>query len=94
MPHSYSFPAPVFLDPNTKAFLPAEELKRVFEEKGIDPSKPVITTCGTGVTATIIDTALQEAGFPEDGRRVYDGSWTEWAQRVKPTEGLIRKKED
>lgn len=89
IPYSHSFPVPLFLDPKTKAFKAPDELKKVFEERGITVDKPVISSCGTGVTATVIDTALTEAGFPEQGRRVYDGSWTEWAQRVKPNEGLI-----
>jgi thiosulfate/3-mercaptopyruvate sulfurtransferase len=36
---------------------------------------------------------LTEAGFPTHQRRLYDGSWTEWAQRVKPSENLIQKVE-
>lgn len=82
---------PELLDPKTKKFLPAAELKKILEAKGIDPSKPIISSCGTGVTAAVIDAALAEAGFPDDTRQVYDGSWTEWAQRVKPDEGLIVK---
>lgn len=91
IPSSTSVPVPELLDPKTKKFLPAAELKKVLEAKGIDPSKPIISSCGTGVTAAVIDAALAEAGFPDDTRQVYDGSWTEWAQRVKPDEGLIVK---
>jgi thiosulfate/3-mercaptopyruvate sulfurtransferase len=79
------------LDPNDKTLLPAEQLRDVFKSKGVDPSKPIISSCGTGVTAAVIDAALSEAGFPVEKRRLYDGSWTEWAQRVHPSEGLIRK---
>lgn len=92
MPGSLSVPVPELLDPKTKAFLPAEELRRIFESKGIDPSKPIISSCGTGVTAAVIDAALTEAGIGTDrSRRLYDGSWTEWAQRVQPTDNLIIK---
>lgn len=91
IPSSTSVPVPELLDPKTKTFLPAAELKKILEAKGIDPSKPVISSCGTGVTAAVIDAALAEAGFLEETRQVYDGSWTEWAQRVKPEEGLIVK---
>jgi len=38
-----------------------------------------VTSCGTGVTATILTLALRRAGLPEGA--VYDGSWTEWAGR-------------
>ncbi|KAI1407561.1 thiosulfate sulfurtransferase [Hypoxylon sp. FL1857] len=94
MPGSINIPFTAVLDPKTRAFLPKEQLKKLFEEKGVDPAKPIISTCGTGVTAVVIDTALEEAGFgtPET-RRVYDGSWTEWAQRANPSDSLIRKDE-
>ncbi|OMP82357.1 putative 3-mercaptopyruvate sulfurtransferase [Diplodia seriata] len=91
IPSSISVPVPELLDPKTKTYLPAAELKRILEAKGIDPSKPIISSCGTGVTAAVIDAALAEAGFSEETRQVYDGSWTEWAQRVQPDEGLIVK---
>jgi thiosulfate/3-mercaptopyruvate sulfurtransferase len=65
------------LDPETKTFLSADKLKELFKSKGVDPSKPVITSCGTGVTACVLETALAEAGVgTSDTRRVYDGSWT------------------
>ncbi|KAI1545063.1 hypothetical protein PtrCC142_003344 [Pyrenophora tritici-repentis] len=93
IPYSTSVPITDLLDPKDKTFLPASELQAVFKSKSVDPSKPIINSCGTGVTAAIIDAALTEAGFPTQQRRLYDGSWTEWAQRVKPGERLIRKAE-
>ncbi|KAK7419162.1 hypothetical protein QQX98_003501 [Neonectria punicea] len=92
MPGSVSIPFSAVLDPTTKAFLPRDQLKKVLEEKGVDPAKPIISSCGTGVTACVIETALEEAGLGSpESRRVYDGSWTEWAQRVSPKDGLILK---
>ncbi|KAF2454300.1 Rhodanese-like domain-containing protein [Lineolata rhizophorae] len=91
IPHSRNIPVSDLLDPVTKALLPAEQLKAYFEGKGVDVSKPIISSCGTGVTAAVIDAALTEAGYPELSRRLYDGSWTEWAQRVRPEENLIVK---
>ena len=91
IPGSFSVPVPELLDPDTKTLLPKEKLQEIFQSKGIDPSKPIISSCGTGVTATIIDAALTEAGFPNQNRRIYDGSWTEWAQRVTPADNLILK---
>ncbi|CAG8960521.1 hypothetical protein HYFRA_00008241 [Hymenoscyphus fraxineus] len=93
MPGSISMPVSELLDPVKKTLLPAEQLRKIFEKKGVDPKKPIISSCGTGVTAAVIDAALQEAGYEEKGRRVYDGSWTEWAMRVKPSDGLIIKEE-
>lgn len=95
MPGSTSVPVLDLLDSQTKAFLPADKLRAVFESKGVDPTKPIISSCGTGVTAAVIDAALIEAGVgSNDGRRLYDGSWTEWAQRVQTTDNLIVKNED
>lgn len=77
MPGSINIPFNILLDPETKAFLPPEKLKQVFEEKGVDPDKPIISTCGTGVSACVIDTALEQAQFSNsEKRKVYDGSWT------------------
>jgi len=91
IPHSISLPVSDLLDPQDKTLLSAQELKEVFQRKGVDPSKPIITSCGTGVTAAVIDAALSEAEFPTEKRRLYDGSWTEWAQRVTRSDGLIQK---
>ncbi|EOO02390.1 putative thiosulfate sulfurtransferase protein [Phaeoacremonium minimum UCRPA7] len=94
MPGSINIPFDAVLDPTTKAFLPADQLKKIFQDKGVDPQKPIISSCGTGVTAVVLETALTEAGYGSaDLRRVYDGSWTEWAQRVRPSDSLIRSVE-
>lgn len=77
MPGSINIPFDSLLDPETKAFLPPERLATIFKENGVDPEKPIITSCGTGVTACIIETALAEANYGRpEARKVYDGSWT------------------
>jgi thiosulfate/3-mercaptopyruvate sulfurtransferase len=77
MPGSTNIPFQELLDPDTKALLPKDELRKIFESKHIDPTKPIITSCGTGVTAAIIEAALKVADFGKsDDRRLYDGSWT------------------
>lgn len=53
-----------------------ETILKAFESAGIDPSKPVTTTCGSGVTAAILSIALAEIGLPAFA--LYDGSWSEW----------------
>ncbi|KAF2110154.1 Rhodanese-like domain-containing protein [Lophiotrema nucula] len=93
IPHSISVPISDLLDPDSKELLTPNNLKKVLESKGVDPAKPIISSCGTGVTAAIVDAALWQAGYPAEKRRLYDGSWTEWAQRVTPSESLIRKNE-
>jgi len=76
MPGSINIPFDAVLDPETKTFLPADKLKELFAKKGVDPEKPIISSCGTGVTACVIETALNEAYGPLDKIKVYDGSWT------------------
>ncbi len=57
-------------------FKPANELHDLFEKAGVDLSRPVATTCGSGVTASILSLALAIMGHRHTA--VYDGSWTEW----------------
>jgi thiosulfate/3-mercaptopyruvate sulfurtransferase len=57
-------------------FKSADQLRQLFEEAGIDPARPFIASCGSGVTATSLIFAAQLIG--EDSGRLYDGSWTEW----------------
>ena len=56
---------------------PAAELRALFEGAGVKPDKPVITTCGSGITACILALALAILG--NEFAAVYDGSWVEWA---------------
>jgi thiosulfate/3-mercaptopyruvate sulfurtransferase len=60
-----------FADPAT--------LRARFAAAGVDGTRPVVTSCGTGVTAAILTLGLRLAGLPEGA--VYDGSWTEWGGR-------------
>ena len=53
-----------------------DEMKDIFLTKGVDFSKPVITTCGSGVTAAILYLALHLLGHVS--LSLYDGSWSEW----------------
>ena len=55
------------------------DLRAIFAAHGVDLRKPVITTCGSGVTAAILALAVEEAGGRVAG--LYDGSWAEWGGR-------------
>ncbi len=59
--------------------LPPDALARLFADAGVETSRPVVTTCGSGVTASVLALGLHVIGH----RRVavYDGSWTEWGGR-------------
>lgn len=54
----------------------AADLRTAFAEAGVDLDRPVITTCGSGVTAAVVSLALETLGHP--ARALYDGSWSEW----------------
>ncbi len=53
-----------------------EDLRAMFDAAGVDLGKPAITTCGSGVTAAIINLALERIGKTDHS--LYDGSWAEW----------------
>ncbi|MCA0920476.1 3-mercaptopyruvate sulfurtransferase [Pseudooceanicola nanhaiensis] len=53
-----------------------EEIRAIFDTAGVDMTKPVITSCGSGITAAVLSLALERIGKADHA--LYDGSWTEW----------------
>ncbi|AFL87615.1 rhodanese-related sulfurtransferase [Terriglobus roseus DSM 18391] len=58
-----------------------EELRAIFEARGVDLQQPITTSCGSGVTAAVVALALEMAGAPKV--TLYDGSWAEYASRAE-----------
>ena len=75
IPGSRSVPFTTLLNDDRTMKSP-EECRAIFEAAGVDLSKPVITTCGSGVTAAILALALERLGHRQWS--LYDGSWAEW----------------
>ncbi len=70
---------PVFSLSSDGQLLALDALRNVMTQAGIDLSKPVVTTCGSGVTAAVITLALESLGHQE--LQLYDGSWSEWGSK-------------
>lgn len=80
IPGSYCFPIISMLD-KEGGFLPVEKIRKKLIEIGVDLNTPIVTTCGSGMTAPILNFLLDLMNYPQHG--VYNGSWTEWgAQRL------------
>lgn len=68
---------------NKNRFRSPDEIRKVFEDAGVDVDSPlpITTTCGSGVTAAVLSFALELAGRKAEMSPVYDGSWAEWGSR-------------
>ena len=79
IPGSANLPYTELLAPD-QTMLPPDALRARLAAAGVNGSRPVITSCGSGVTAAILTLAMVQAGLPIGA--VYDGSWTEWGGRA------------
>ena len=79
IPQSRNLPFPDLLDPKDKTFLSAEQIKAKFDASGLDLGKPIVASCGSGVTACVV--ALGGFLVGKNDIPVYDGSWSEWGLR-------------
>jgi thiosulfate/3-mercaptopyruvate sulfurtransferase len=76
IPGSRNLPYDQLVDPATKIPLPADALEQRFRAAGLRRDRPIIASCGSGVSACALAFGLHLIGWPEAS--VYDGSWTEW----------------
>lgn len=78
IPGSRNLPYTELLDPESGTLLPPEALRERFAAAGIDPARPVVTSCGSGVTACALLLGLTRVGAKD--LALYDGSWAEWGR--------------
>lgn len=80
MPGAINLPYADLIDPATGTMMPAEKLRERIAAAGIDTDQPVVTSCGSGVSACVLALALHLVGAKSAA--VYDGSWAEWGSRT------------
>ena len=76
IPGSRNVPYNNLFDAGTGAMKPLEELRKAFSAAGVELDKPIVTSCGSGVSALVLTLALYRLGVR--GSALYDGSWAEW----------------
>jgi len=82
IPGSRNLPYNELIDPATGTMKPLDAVRSAFEAAGLDLARPVVTTCGSGVSAAVLTFALYRLGVR--GSALYDGSWSEWGMEGGP----------
>jgi thiosulfate/3-mercaptopyruvate sulfurtransferase len=82
IPGSLSLPYGTLFDPTSGVMKPLSELRAAFAGAGIRLDAPIVTSCGSGVSAAVLTLALYRLGV--ENPALYDGSWSEWGQSDGP----------
>ena len=82
IPGSRNLPYTELFDPATGVMKPLDQIRAVFSRAGVNLAKPIVTTCGSGVSAAVLTLALYRLGVR--GSALYDGSWSEWGSNEGP----------
>ena len=79
IPASLNLPFNHLVEREDGTLLAPAALRDAFAEAGVDPRRPVVTTCGSGVSAAVLTLGLYHTGHRDVA--IYDGSWSEWGSR-------------
>jgi thiosulfate/3-mercaptopyruvate sulfurtransferase len=82
IPGSRNLPYNHLFDAATGAMKPLDELRKAFTGAGVKLDSPIVTSCGSGVSAAVLTLALYRLGL--ENPALYDGSWSEWGQADGP----------
>jgi thiosulfate/3-mercaptopyruvate sulfurtransferase len=82
IPGARNVPYNNLFDAASGAMKPLDELRKAFAGAGVDLAKPIVTSCGSGVSAGALTIALYRLGVTDTA--LYDGSWSEWGKEGGP----------
>ena len=82
IPGALNLPYNNLFDAATGTMKPLDELRKAFAVAGVDTAKPIVTSCGSGVSAAVLTLALYRLGV--ENAALYDGSWSEWGKADGP----------
>lgn len=80
IPGSINIPYASLTDSEQQTLLPKQKLQIIFDDAHVNLSHPIVTTCGSGVSAAVLALALYQIGLADIP--VYDGSWAEWGRQA------------